>query len=239
MEPNIIVQKTMLIAGISGDGKDTGNLWHTFEEVDKKNHLSNIVNEVGYEVRIHSDDGKVKCHVGVLVKDKDVSNDYEILELPPFMYAMFEVQPQKGYKSENESMDKWLLENKDVFKQGSLDGKPFSVLVYGEKYKGEDSPDSIVEVWVPVSSELICQSCSMPMSSSNVEILGNNKDGSKNRDYCIHCYKDGEFTVEATMEEMIEECIPYTSNNNPWPDKETARNTMMKIFPNLKRWKVN
>ena len=36
----------------------------------------------------------------------------------------------------------------------------------------------------------ICQSCAMPMSDDS--LYGTNADGSKNSDYCIYCYKDGE-----------------------------------------------
>ena len=48
-----------------------------------------------------------------------------------------------------------------------------------------------------------CQSCGMPLTQ---EILGTNADGSKNEDYCMYCYKDGKFTQDCTMEEMIEFC---------------------------------
>ena len=44
-----------------------------------------------------------------------------------------------------------------------------------------------------------CQSCAMPLY--NDEVLGTNADGSKNEDYCIYCFKDGEFTSDMSMEE--------------------------------------
>ena len=40
----------------------------------------------------------------------------------------------------------------------------------------------------------------MPLTN---EILGTNADGSKNENYCIYCYKDGKFTQDCTMDEMI------------------------------------
>ena len=40
----------------------------------------------------------------------------------------------------------------------------------------------------------------MPLTE---EILGTNADGSKNEEYCIYCYKDGAFTGDFTMEEMV------------------------------------
>lgn len=40
----------------------------------------------------------------------------------------------------------------------------------------------------------------MPLTE---EVLGTNVDGSKNEDYCMYCYKDGNFLQDCTMEEMI------------------------------------
>ena len=39
------------------------------------------------------------------------------------------------------------------------------------------------------------------------------------------------------MEQMIETCVPFVSNGDPYPDAETARSEMLKIFPQLKRWR--
>lgn len=80
-----------------------------------------------------------------------------------------------------------------------------------------------------------CQSCAMPME--NADLQGTNADGSRNEDYCHYCFKDGAFTKEETMEEMIETCVPFVSKGEPWPDEETARKAMLEIFPQLKRWK--
>lgn len=81
----------------------------------------------------------------------------------------------------------------------------------------------------------ICQSCSMPMTEDKQ--FGKNADGSKNKDYCAYCYKDGEFnSPDETMEEMIECCIKYCLEDGTYPDAETARNSMMEFFPKLKRW---
>ena len=55
----------------------------------------------------------------------------------------------------------------------------------------------------------ICQSCGMPIISN--EQLGTNKDKSRNEDYCIYCYKDGEFIDKVTMEEYIEMCSQFGS----------------------------
>lgn len=80
-----------------------------------------------------------------------------------------------------------------------------------------------------------CQSCAMPMESA--DLFGTNVDGSKNEDYCHYCFVNGAFTKEATMEEMIETCVPFVSKGDPYPDEETARKAMQEYFPQLKRWK--
>ena len=62
-----------------------------------------------------------------------------------------------------------------------------------------------------------CQSCGMPLTN---EILGTNADGTKNEEYCIYCYKDGAFTDNLTMEEMVESCAQYVDDYN----KNTGQN---------------
>jgi len=80
-----------------------------------------------------------------------------------------------------------------------------------------------------------CQSCAMPLES--LDLCGTNADGSKNEDYCQYCFKDGLFTGDVTMEEMIKTCVPFVSKGDPWPDEDTARKAMLELFPQLKRWK--
>ena len=83
----------------------------------------------------------------------------------------------------------------------------------------------------------ICQSCSMPLF--NDETYGKNTDGTKNEDYCCHCYSgDPAFGGSTTtMEEMVEICIPFELKAGAYPDAETARKALMELFPTLKRWK--
>jgi len=80
-----------------------------------------------------------------------------------------------------------------------------------------------------------CQSCAMPIGG-NEEILGTNADGSKNPDYCIYCYKDGKYTSEISMDEMIDFCAPYMAENDESMTEESARMQLKQIMPNLKRW---
>jgi len=84
-----------------------------------------------------------------------------------------------------------------------------------------------------------CQSCAMPLTKE--EEFGTNKDGSKNEEYCVYCYKNGEFTSDCKMEEMIEMNLKYLDVWNTEQGTnltiEEARAELLKIFPDLKRWK--
>lgn len=80
----------------------------------------------------------------------------------------------------------------------------------------------------------LCQSCAMPMTQP--EDFGTLSNGEKSSDYCHYCYANGAFLKEETMDEMIETCVPFVSNGNPYPDAQTARKQMQQYFPTLKRW---
>lgn len=83
-----------------------------------------------------------------------------------------------------------------------------------------------------------CQSCGMPLNST--EDHGTNKNGSLNDDYCTYCFKEGSFTEDLTMDEMIVHCAQFTDEfNKDSPQKITKEEAIaqMKIyFPKLKRW---
>ena len=82
-----------------------------------------------------------------------------------------------------------------------------------------------------------CQSCGMPL---NEQLFGTNADGSRNEDYCAYCYKEGRFTNDCTMDEMIEFCAQFVdevNKNMPKPmTKEEYKEMMRSYFPKLKRW---
>lgn len=80
-----------------------------------------------------------------------------------------------------------------------------------------------------------CQSCAMPLGS-NEEIYGTNTDGSKNSDYCVYCYKDGKYTSEISMDEMIDFCAEHMAKNNEGMSEETAKEQLRQFMPTLKRW---
>lgn len=84
-------------------------------------------------------------------------------------------------------------------------------------------------------NQKFCQSCAMPMDQPALH--GTNADGTLSEDYCCYCYKDGKFTADCTMEQMIEECAEIMEREVPGTTKDAARTQMQAIFPQLKRWK--
>ena len=85
-----------------------------------------------------------------------------------------------------------------------------------------------------MSNMKFCQSCAMPLMEE--KDMGTNADGGKNQEYCVHCFQNGSYTHECTMDEMIEQCVPFVSNGNPYNSEQEARSAMQGIFPQLKRW---
>jgi hypothetical protein len=87
--------------------------------------------------------------------------------------------------------------------------------------------------------QTFCQSCGMPLTES---ILGTNSDGSKSEEYCIYCYKDGAFTGDFTMEEMVQFCAQfvdeYNKNTGQNLNKEEYKDILRQFYPHLKRWQL-
>lgn len=81
-----------------------------------------------------------------------------------------------------------------------------------------------------------CQSCAMPMGEAD-DLYGTTSDGGKSAEYCSYCFQNGVFTSDASMEEMIEICVPHMTAAHPEMSEDKARSMMQQFFPMLKRWK--
>ncbi len=90
-----------------------------------------------------------------------------------------------------------------------------------------------------IKEQKFCQSCGMPLTD---DILGSNADGSKNDEYCIYCYKDGAFTGDFTMEEMVEYCSMFVEQYNKNTGKHITcceyKEVLRQFYPTLKRWNL-
>ena len=72
--------------------------------------------------------------------------------------------------------------------------------------------------------QLVCQCCGMPISDD--AILGRDKDGTLNEDYCKWCYADGTYTYH-DMDELIDVCVKNMVNEEF--TEEQARSYMKEI----------
>ena len=79
--------------------------------------------------------------------------------------------------------------------------------------------------------ELICQCCGMPMDDG---IIGRDKDGTLNEDYCQWCYADGTYTY-SDMDNLINVCVPHMVAQGF--TEEQARTYMKEKLPTLNYWK--
>ena len=78
---------------------------------------------------------------------------------------------------------------------------------------------------------LICQCCGMPLEDS---ILGRDRDGALNEEYCQWCYADGTYTY-SDMDDLIEVCVRNMAGENL--SEEAARSYLKQTLPGLKYWK--
>lgn len=70
----------------------------------------------------------------------------------------------------------------------------------------------------------------MPLHQLNE--FGTDKKGIRVKDYCQYCFKDGQFTSDSTMDEMVELCAKYMTDIS----KNEAVTHLRQKLPTLKRW---
>lgn len=79
--------------------------------------------------------------------------------------------------------------------------------------------------------KLICQCCGMPLED---KIIGYDKDGFMNEDYCKWCYADGTYTY-SDMDNLIDVCVHHMATKE-FPE-EAVRAYMKQLLPTLDYWK--
>ena len=80
-------------------------------------------------------------------------------------------------------------------------------------------------------TKLVCQCCGMPLEDA---IIGRNKDGTLNEDYCQWCYADGSYTY-SDMDDLIDIWVPHMVNEQF--TETQARAYMKQLLPTLDYWK--
>ena len=79
--------------------------------------------------------------------------------------------------------------------------------------------------------QLVCQCCGMPMDDG---MIGRDKDGTPNEEYCQWCYADGTYTY-SDMDNLIDVCVPHMVAQGF--TEEQARTYMKEKLPTLNYWK--
>ena len=72
----------------------------------------------------------------------------------------------------------------------------------------------------------------MPLEDDT--ILGRDRDGALNEDYCKWCYADGTYTY-SDMDELLDVCVKHMVNENC--SEAQARSYMKELLPKLDYWK--
>lgn len=86
-----------------------------------------------------------------------------------------------------------------------------------------------------MENKIRCQSCGMPLSK-DFGNLGTNSDGSNTEEFCVFCFKSGEFTnPNQTLAEMIQSSIENMTADLQMP-LEQATTLANSFIPTLKRW---
>jgi len=151
LNPKIIKRGALTIAGVSGDGDKTWDVWNAFEKLRGEIPLANKLSDNGYEIRLYEDDTST-VHVGLAVLDKRAREPYTVYELPAATYACFDVYVANGYGSENSAMDEWLKTNQEGYSERLMGNAHYCVEYYDERFHGSEA-GSIVEIWIPVEKE--------------------------------------------------------------------------------------
>lgn len=84
-------------------------------------------------------------------------------------------------------------------------------------------------------TDKVCQSCGLTMSEKD-DNVGTNFDGTLSSEYCSYCYELGEFTIDSTLDEMVESCVPLILEQYPDYSEEDAKEQMRQYLTSLKRW---
>ena len=148
LNPKIIKHNTLYIAGVSGNGDKTWDVWNAFEKLCNENPLSSKLSSHGYEIRLYKGES-CTVHVGYSIPTDNIDPDYAVYKLPPSQYAVFDVYVSRGYESENNAMDEWLKTNEDGYSEKLLGDIHYCVEYHDERFNGSET-GSIVEIWIPI-----------------------------------------------------------------------------------------
>lgn len=148
MNPNMIKKEKIILAGVSGFGNETAQIWKRFMKLYKEVPLTGKISDDSYEVRIY-DSATEKESVFVGCEITSGCDGYEIFQIPSSEYASFDVYVEEGYESENDAMEEWLVSNEKGYVRNLLEGKPYCIEHYDARFDAGNG-ESIVEIWLPI-----------------------------------------------------------------------------------------
>ena len=82
---------------------------------------------------------------------------------------------------------------------------------------------------------LICQSCGLPFTA---ELMGTNRDETKNEEYCVNCFENGEFIDHSLSLHKLEVKLVEMAEVHNEITLEEAQ-AVIKELPYLKRWHMS
>ena len=92
--------------------------------------------------------------------------------------------------------------------------------------------DVSINTLLGAPKQLICQCCGMPLEDD--AIMGRDRDGALNENYCKWCYADGTYTYH-DMDDLLDVCVRNMVGESF--TEEQARAYMKALLPGLDYWK--
>lgn len=132
---------------------DGGNLWRKYETETGIHEQPELVDWTAYEVHFYPPEGEY-VFTGCRQKEKTSSPHYELMSVPSVCWAVFDIDCKIDQKPQYEAVDKWLDENKNVYKQmkwdadGRISASEFVICLYDHQNKF--GKEQIMEMWVPL-----------------------------------------------------------------------------------------
>lgn len=87
-----------------------------------------------------------------------------------------------------------------------------------------------------MNDKIRCQSCGQPIAAE-FKNLGTDANGESVSDFCVFCFRDGDFTnPNQTLDEMIESSIANMTGEQNMPEDKAAA-LANSFIPTLRRWR--
>jgi len=168
---------------------------------------------------------------GIIVRDETVMGGRDMA----LQNVILDIRKQQGL-SQEELADQLFVTRQAVSRWENSETTPTidTLKAIAEKF-GVNA-----ETLLGLSETPICQSCSMPLQS--LGDFGTNAGGTVNTEYCSHCFADGSFTHDRSLEEMVEANLrfldEFNAQNGTSYSEDEARTVLKMHLATLKRWQA-